>query len=164
MGFIDSKRIEGKDEFVILMSSPGGTVHAGLTIYNYLKALPSKVTTCNFGSVDSIGIVMYCGGSTRLSVPQARFLIHGPKISVNGPIVFDEKELDETLKGLRIDSDNIAKVMAANTNRSFGDVKNAMFERTTLTPEQAKLWGLVHEIKSELYDSTDYVYHVDTKP
>jgi ATP-dependent protease ClpP protease subunit len=64
----------------------------------------------------------------------------------------DEKLLEERLKGLRIDMENIAKVIAANTGKSAKDVTDAMFERTTLNPEEAQSWGLVHEIKSELFE------------
>ena len=43
--------------------------------------------------------------------------------------------------------------IAANTGKSESEVKTAMLERTTLNPEEAKAWGLVDEIKSELFES-----------
>ncbi|HLE81719.1 MAG TPA: ATP-dependent Clp protease proteolytic subunit, partial [Dehalococcoidia bacterium] len=64
----------------------------------------------------------------------------------------EEKQLEERLMGLRIDIENIAKVIAQNTGKSVQDVTNAMLERTTLNPNEAKAWGLVHEIKSELFE------------
>ena len=51
------------------------------------------------------------------------------------------------------DMENIAKVIAANTGKKINEVTEAMLERTTLNPEKAKKWGLVHEIKSELFAS-----------
>ena len=151
MNAIDQKMKQGKRNFIILVSSPGGSVFHGLSAYNYLKGLPAEITTHNFGSVDSIGIVLYCGGGKRLSVPQARFLLHG--VSANFPqgASLEEKQLEERLKGLKIDIENIAKVVAANTGKSPQDVMNAMLDRTTLNPEEAKAWGLVHEIKPELF-------------
>jgi ATP-dependent Clp protease protease subunit len=141
-------------------------VHAGLTAYNYLKGmpLPVTVTTHNFGSVDSIGVGMYCGGLKRLSVPQARFLIHGVKLLISGAMQLDEKSIEELLKGLRIDTENIAKVIIANTNKSLSAVQGAMTERIALSPEEAKTWGLVHEIKSELYESSTPTYFIDPTP
>ncbi|MDH4292164.1 MAG: hypothetical protein OEV56_06105, partial [Dehalococcoidia bacterium] len=59
---------------------------------------------------------------------------------------------EERLKGLRIDMENIAKVIAANTGKSAKDATDAMIERITLNPEEARSWGLVHEIKSELFE------------
>jgi len=47
--------------------------------------------------------------------------------------------------------ENIAKVIATNTGKTVEEVTKAMIDRTTLNPEQAKEWGLVHEIKSKLF-------------
>ena len=153
MSAVDQKMKQGTKEFIILISSPGGSVIHGLSAYNYLKGLPASITTHNFGSVDSIGIVIYCAGSRRLSVPQARFLFHGVNVQFRGEQNLEEKLLEERLKGLRIDMENIAKVIAANTGKNAEDVTNAMIERTTLNPEEAQSWGLVHEIKSELFEA-----------
>ena len=153
MSAVDQKMKQGIKDFVILISSPGGSVIHGLGAYNYLKGLPISITTHNFGSVDSIGIVMYCAGSRRLSVPQARFLFHGVSAQFRGEQNLEEKLLEERLKGLRIDMENIARVIAANTGKNAEDVTAAMIERTTLNPEEALSWGLVHEIKSELFEA-----------
>ena len=152
MSAVDQKMKQGIKDFIILISSPGGSVIHGLSAYNYLKGLPASITTHNFGSVDSIGIVMYCAGSKRLSVPQARFLFHGVSAQFRGEQNLDEKLLEERLKGLRIDMENIAKVIAANTGKSAKDVTDAMFERITLNPEEAQSWGLVHEINSKVFE------------
>ncbi|HEY4712214.1 MAG TPA: ATP-dependent Clp protease proteolytic subunit [Dehalococcoidia bacterium] len=152
MSAVDQRMKQGTKEFIILISSPGGSVIHGLSAYNYLKGLPVSITTHNFGSVDSIGIVIYCAGSRRLSVPQARFLFHGVSAQFRGEQNLEEKLLEERLKGLRIDMENIAKVIAANTGKSAQDITDAMIERTTLNPEEAQSWGLVHEIKSELFE------------
>lgn len=151
MNAIDQKVREGVTEFTILISSPGGSVFHGLSTYNYLKGLPVTITTHNFGSVDSIGVVLFCGGSKRFSVPQARFLLHDVSAGFQNERL-EEKQLEERLKGLKIDMENIAKVVAANTGKTVQDVTNAMLDRTTLNPEEAKAWGLVHEIKSELFE------------
>jgi ATP-dependent Clp protease protease subunit len=153
MDAVDQKMREGKREFILLISSPGGSVLHGLSAYNYLKGLPAKVTTHNFGSVDSIGVILFCGGSTRLSVPQARFVLHGVSSNFQANMSLEEKQLEERLKGLRIDTENIAKVISATTGKSIEDVTQAMLDRTTLNPEEAKAWGLVHEIQVGLFPS-----------
>ena len=159
MDAIDQKMKQGVSEFIILISSPGGSVFHGLSAYNYLRGLPVSVTTHNFGSVDSIGVVLFCGGSKRLSVPQARFLLHGVSAGFQNERL-EEKQLEERLKGLRIDIENIAKVIAANTGKTVQDVTDAMLERTTLNPDEAKAWGLVHEIKSELFEAGSEVISI----
>jgi len=160
MTSIDQKMKQGITNFIVLISSPGGSVFHGLSAYNYLKGLPATITTHNFGSVDSIGVVLYCGGSKRLSVPQARFLLHGVSINFEQGANLEEKQLEEKLKGLRIDIENIAKVIAANTGKSVKEVTDAMLERTTLNPEEAKSWGLVHGIESELFEAGSEVISI----
>lgn len=153
MNAVDQKMKQGIRDFIILISSPGGSVIHGLSAYNYLKGLPASIVTHNFGSVDSIGVVMYCAGSKRMSVPQARFLFHGVSAQFRGEQNLEEKLLEERLKGLRIDMENIAKVIAANTGKSTKEVTDAMLDRITLNPDEAQSWGLVHEIKSELFQA-----------
>jgi len=97
-------------------------------------------------------------------VPQARFLLHGVSAQFRGEQSLEEKQLEERLKGLAIDIENIAKVLAANTNKSTSDIINAMHERTTLNPEEAKSWGLVHEIKSELFEAGGEVISIQFQP
>lgn len=160
MNAIDQKMKEGVKDFTILISSPGGSVFHGLSAYNYLKGLPATITTHNFGSVDSIGVVLYCGGSNRLSVPQARFLLHGVAANFKQPTSLEEKQLEERLKGLKIDLENIAKVIADNTGKNVKEVTDAMLDRTALNPEEAKNWGLVTDIKSELFNAGSEVISI----
>jgi ATP-dependent Clp protease protease subunit len=163
MDAIDQKMKQGIRDFTILISSPGGSVVHGLSTYNYLKGLPANIITHNFGSVDSIGIVLYCAGAKRLSVPQARFLLHGVNAQFTGNHSLEEKQLEERLKGLKIDIENIAKVIAVNTGKSVKFVTDAMIERTTLNPEEAKSWGLVNEIKSQLFEAGSEVISIQAQ-
>jgi len=144
----------GVSEFTLLISSVGGSVYWGLSAYHYLKGIPARVVTHNFGMVDSIALPLYCSGDVRLSVPQARFHMHAVSWNFGGPVV--EVQLEEALKLLRADESNIAKVIAATSGtKSDIDVLKAMKTTTTLMPEEAKdPWRLVHEIRSELFDSS----------
>lgn len=148
---IDQKISNGVKKIHLLISSPGGSVFHGLSIYNYLKGAPLEVDTYNFGSVDSIGVIIFCAGKKRYSVPHARFLIHGVRFNFNGNASFDEKELEEHFKSLKIDQKNIAKVIADTCGKDIAEIENKMNDRTTLNPEEAKAYKLVHEIKSNLF-------------
>lgn len=63
---IDQKIGSGVKKIHLLISSPGGSVFHGLSIYNYLKGAPIEVDTYNFGSVDSIGVVIFCAGKKKI--------------------------------------------------------------------------------------------------
>ncbi len=149
---VDSHLAKGFKRFVLMISSGGGTVHHGLSAYNYLKGIPVDIETHNFGSVDSIGVVVFCAGSKRYSVPHARFLLHGVSANFPAGTSLEENQLEERLKGLRLDTENIAGVIAANCGKSEEEVHQAMLDRTTLNAEQAVEWGLVHEIKERLIE------------
>jgi len=77
MQIVDQKIRQGAQKMGLLISTPGGDVFHGISAYNYLKGVPLEIITHNFGSADSIGVVLFCAGAKRLSVPHARFLLHG---------------------------------------------------------------------------------------
>jgi len=150
MSAVEQKIGQDVNEIVLLISSPGGSVFHGLSAYNFLKGIPARLVTHNFGSVDSMGVVLLCAGDRRLSVPHARFLLHAVQANFPQGAALEEKQLEERLKGLKLDIENIAGVIAATTGRSEKQVAKDMLNRTTLNPEQAVEYGLVHEIKEEL--------------
>jgi ATP-dependent Clp protease, protease subunit len=98
MKIVDQKVASGAKKMGLLISSPGGNVFFGLSAYNYLKGCPLEVTTHNFGSADSIGVILFCAGSIRYSVPHARFLLHGVQANFNERTSLEEKQLEERLK------------------------------------------------------------------
>ena len=151
MRVIDKKLSHGVKHIHLMLSSPGGSVFHGLSIHNFLKGIPIEVSTYNFGTVDSIGVVVFCAGSIRVSVPHARFLIHGVNFNVGGPHTFDEKGLEEHLKLLKADYQNIAKVIADTTGRKTAQIVDDMNTRITLNPKEAKKYGLVHKVQSQLF-------------
>lgn len=152
MQIVDRKLSQGAKKMGLLISTPGGDVFQGLSAYNFLKGIPLEITTHNFGSADSIGVVLFCAGTKRLSVPHARFLLHGVMCNFQGPVSLEEKQLEERLKGLQIDMGNISSIIADTVNKDKQAVLNDMLNRTTLYPEEAIEYGLVHEIRSELFE------------
>ena len=164
MQVVDNKIKQGAKKLGLLISSPGGDVFQGLSAYNFLRGIPFEITTHNFGSADSIGVVLFCSGSRRLSVPHARFLLHGVQCNFHQPISLEEKQLEERLKGLQIDMGNIARVIADTVNKDKEKVLDDMLNRTTLYPEQAVEYGLVHEIKSELFEPGAEVISIQMTP
>lgn len=150
MSCIEAKLREGIKNFKILISSSGGSVFHGISAYNFLKGIPAKVETHNFGSVDSIATVIFCAGSKRSCVPDARFLIHGVGLTLAGPTMLEAKRIREHLAGLEIDSKNIAKIIAKNCNKTQKKIEKIMFAGKTLNPKEAKQFDLVDEISNIL--------------
>jgi len=150
MQAVESKRLEGTERFVILISSPGGDVHSGNSAYHFLKGLPEEVITHNYGSVDSIAGVIFCAGDKRYSSPHARFLIHGVNVNFFQNTSLEEQQLQEKMNSLKIDIENIAGIIASTTGKEESEILQSMKDRKTLSPEEAKDFGLITEIKEEL--------------
>lgn len=160
---VDEKIHDKCEKLHLLLSSPGGSVFHGLSVYNFLCGAPIEVHTYNFGSVDSIGVVMYCAGTHRYCVPHARFLIHGVRMNFQGNASFDEFQISEQLKQVKIDQDNIARVIADTCKKPLHSVQTDMHDRRTLSPTEAKDYGLTHEIKSELLPVDAEFISIDEK-
>ncbi len=80
------------------------------------------------------------------------------------PVSLEEKQLEERLKGLQIDMGNIARVIADTIKKDKDKILQDMLNRTTLYPEQAVEYGLVHEIKSELFPPGSELISIQTTP
>ena len=160
MDIVQQKLAENVRRFIILISSPGGNVFAGVSAYNFLKGIPAEIITHNFGSADSIATILYCCGIKRYCVPNARFLLHGIGADINAGIRINEKWLDEQIKSLRADRENISRIISNNTNKSLEDVENDIFNGTVLNAQQAIEYGLAHEIRAELFETGSEIFDV----
>jgi len=152
MNVIDQKLGEGVRKFTILVSSGGGNVYSGISAYNYLKGIPAEVNTHNFGTASSVALVLFCAGKKRYSVPHGVFLMHGVQTNFPKETSLEEKQLEERLLGLKLDVENIAGIIATESGKNEDEVMGDISERKTLNPEDAVKYGLVHEIKEELFE------------
>jgi len=152
MTVIQQKLQEGVNEFIIMISSQGGSVFHGISTYNFLKGIPAKIITHNFGSVNSSASVIFCAGEQRFSVPHGNFLMHPVRHGFGQGANLTEEDLEESIKGVKQDTENIAGVLSSATGKSENEIIETMRKRTNLNPEQAKEYGLVTEIKEELFE------------
>ena len=97
-------------ELHLLLSTMGGQVAAGISLYNMLMALPVKVITYNTGQVNSIGNVVFLAGSERYASKVSSFMFHGVGFDVQNQR-FEEKLLIERLDSLRSDQNLIADII-----------------------------------------------------
>lgn len=141
--------LEGVDRVHLLLSTPGGAVSYGLTLYALMRGLPVEVWTYNIGQVDSIGVVLYCAGKRRLAAPQTRFLLHGIRTYLEeGNYTGDH--LRNILTELESDQRNICRVLAESTGQTLEKVEADLSRTVTLLPEQAREYRLVDEIVTEI--------------
>lgn len=141
--------LDGTERVHLLLSTPGGTVSYGLTLYALLRGLPIEVWTYNVGQVDSIGVVVYCAGKRRLAAPQTRFLLHGIRTPLERG-VYTTEQLREIVGEMETDQRNICRVLAESTGQALEKVERDLFHALTLLPEQAREYRLVDEIVTEI--------------
>ncbi len=158
---VDQKYRDGYGKIHLLISTPGGSVKDGLDVYNYLKGLPIEIYTYNVGSVDSIGIVIYCSGSKRFCVPHARFLMHPVGMNVQDRV--GEHRLNEQLNSIITDQSNIAGVISATAAKSKEIVLSEIHKRKTYGAESANQFGLVTEIKTDLLPINAELFSIEFK-
>src|SRR5437773_2398321 len=80
-----------------LFSSGGGLVDSGVTLYNYLRSLPVKVTMHNVGSIDSIANAVFLAAEVRLATPASAFLLHGITWTFNQGATLTYSQMQETI-------------------------------------------------------------------
>jgi ATP-dependent protease ClpP protease subunit len=138
---------QGFREIHLLLSTPGGSVQHGITMYNLLRGMPIELITHNTGNVDSIGTVVFLAGKVRRACPQATFMQHGVACGFPGPTQLFEKNLQETLASVQADQGRIADIYKERAGIEKADAEKLFLGETRMTAEDAKTRGLVHEIR-----------------
>lgn len=133
----------------LLLSTPGGSVMHGMTLYNMLRAMPFHLVTHNVGNVDSIGNAVFLAGEERYTCPHSTFMFHGAGFDqYNGAPRLDEKYLAELTGNLLADQSRIASVIEERTNLETADIEPLFREAQTKDAAYAVSVGIVHEVKN----------------
>ena len=128
----------------LYINSPGGSIYAGLAIYDTMQFIKPDVTTICFGMAMSMGSLLLAGGTRgkRLALPNSRILIHQPSGGYQGQSADIEIQAREILD-LRKRMDEI---YAQHTGQDIERVHADMDRDRYFTPEQAEEYGLIDKI------------------
>jgi ATP-dependent protease ClpP protease subunit len=160
---VEDGYMSGVNFFRILISSHGGWISAGLTAYNYLKRLPVHIETVNFGVVESAAVMLFCAGKQRISLPNARFMLHNPgrQLQVKSePLALYESNLKEMIEDIKIDRRRTAQVVAKTTGKSIEEVERLIIENKVMNAEEAREMGLVTMISENIIEDGDRIVSV----
>jgi ATP-dependent Clp protease protease subunit len=135
------------NEIYIAFSSLGGAVHSGITLFNFLKALPVKLTFHNIAVIDSIANIIFLAGHSRFACKTSRFLIHGPSNSFAKEQPFNVWQLYELAESLKNDQEKMSDIISQHTSISATDLSKWFIKGETITPERASDLGIITEIK-----------------
>jgi ATP-dependent Clp protease protease subunit len=128
----------------IYLNSPGGSISAGLAIYDTMQFIKPDVQTICFGIAMSMGSLLLTGGAPgkRVALPNSRMLIHQPSAGFQGQSTDIEIHAREVLDLRR----RVDELYARHTGKPVEEVHRDMDRDRFFTPEQAVDYGLVDRI------------------
>jgi ATP-dependent Clp protease protease subunit len=127
------------------ISSPGGSIYAGMGIYDTMQMIPNQVSTVAVGFTASYGTVLLAAGSIghRYALPNATVHMHQPWQSGGGGQASDiEIQAKEILR----QKQRINEILSARTGKDIESIEKDTDRDTYLTAEQAVEYGLVDEV------------------
>ena len=139
--------LEGKDptkDISLYINSPGGSVSAGLAIYDTMNYIKCDVSTICMGMAASMGAFLLSSGAKgkRFALPNAEVMIHQPLGGAQGQ-ASDIKIAAEHI--LRTKA-RLNRILAENCNRPVSDLERDTDRDNWLTAEQAKEYGLIDKV------------------
>jgi len=133
-----------KKEIKIYLNSPGGSVTAGLAIYDTMQYVRPDVSTICVGMAASMGAVLLAAGKKgkRFALPNSEILLHQVMGGVEGQAI----EVEITARHIIKIKDRINQVLAKHTGQSIQKIEKDTDRDFYMNPIEAKDYGLIDEI------------------
>ena len=142
MLFLESENPD-KDIFLYI-NSPGGSVSAGLSIFDTMNFIKPDVSTLCMGMAASMGSFLLMAGAQgkRIALPNAKIMIHQPSGGAQGQATDIEITAREILKT----REQLNRIYADRTGQSYEKVAADMERDYYMSPEEAKTYGLIDQV------------------
>ncbi|WP_373262308.1 ATP-dependent Clp protease proteolytic subunit [Hungatella hathewayi] len=142
--FLDSVD-PGKDIYLYI-NSPGGSVTAGMAIYDTMKYIKSDVSTICMGMAASMGAVLLAGGKKgkRMIMPNAEVMIHQPSGGAKGQAT----EILIVADQIKKTKERLNRILSENTGKAYATVCEDTERDNYLTADEALAYGIVDTIVS----------------
>ncbi len=128
----------------IYINSPGGSVTAGLAIYDTMQQISPDIVTICFGVAASMGAFLLSGGTKgkRLALPNSRIMIHQPLGGAQGQAV----EIEIQAKEILFLKETLNKLLSEHTGQPFEKIVEDTERDYFLSPSEAVNYGLIDKI------------------
>lgn len=135
---------DAKKDILLYINSPGGSVYAGLGIYDTMQYIRPDVATICTSLAASMGAVLLCGGAAgkRSALQHARVMIHQPSGGAQGQSV----DIEITAKQIVILRRELYEIIAKHSNKPFEQVEKDSDRDYWMKAEEAKAYGLIDEV------------------
>ena len=133
-----------KKDIYLYINSPGGLVTAGLGIYDTMQYIKPDVSTLCIGQAASMGSFLLAAGTKgkRFSLPNSRIMVHQPSAGFQGQATDIEIHANEVLALKK----RLNEIYSQHTNKSVDEIKGALERDNFMTPENAKVFGLIDKV------------------
>ena len=133
-----------QSDILFYINSPGGSVTAGMSIYDTMQYIQPDVRTIVLGQAASMGSLLACAGAPgkRMILPNARHMIHQPLGGAEGQATDVEIQARELLRWKQVLTD----VYVKHTGKSFDQLRADMERDNFMTAEQAVAYGLADKV------------------
>ena len=140
--FLESE--DSNKDINLYINSPGGTVTAGMAIYDTMNYIKCDVSTICVGMAASMGAFLLAGGAKgkRYALPNSEIMIHQPLGGTQGQAT--DMEID--VKHMLRIKDNLIKILAQNTGKDYDEVYADCERNNWMSANQAKEYGIIDSV------------------
>jgi len=135
---------DSKKDIQIYLNSPGGSVYAGLGIYDTMQYIKPDVATICTGMAASMGAVLMCAGAQgkRSALKHSRVMIHQPLGGAQG----QASDIEITAREIQKLKKELYEIIATHSNQTFEKVWADSDRDYWMTAEEAKEYGMIDEV------------------
>jgi len=140
--FLES--VDPKKDILLYINSPGGSVYAGLGIYDTMQYVSPDVATICTGMAASMGAVLLAGGTKnkRSALKHSRIMIHQPSGGMHG----QSKDMEISLKQMQELRKDIYNILSNHTGKPYKEIEKDSDRDKWMRAEEAKKYGIIDEI------------------
>ena len=128
----------------LYINSPGGSVTAGLSIYDTMQFINSDVSTMCLGQAASMGALLLAGGAPgkRYCLPHSRFMIHQPLGGFQG----QASDIDIHAREILLVKERLNKILSKHTGQALEQIQNDTDRDNFMSGDDAREYGLIDKI------------------
>jgi len=128
----------------LYINSPGGSVYAGLGIYDVMQFIKPDICTYCIGMAASMGALLLCAGAKtkRFSLPHSRIMIHQPLGGARG----QASDIEIQAKEILFLKDRLNHILAEHTGKSIDQIRKDTERDNYLSAQEAVKYGLIDEV------------------
>ncbi|GAA2699154.1 ClpP family protease [Micromonospora olivasterospora] len=135
---------DSERDIFLYINSPGGSVSAGMAVYDTMRYVRNDVATLALGFAGSMGQFLLCAGAAgkRFALPHSRIMMHQPSGGFGGTVADITIQAENMLHTKR----TMQELIAQHSGRTLDEIQRDWDRDRWFTPEQAREYGLIDKV------------------